>query len=483
MKNAVYILVVLLTAIPCRARTISVDDDGPADFNNIQAAIDDANNGDTVEVQPGTYTGPGNRDIDFLGKVITVRGTNPDEFDIVAATVLDCNGTEDELHRGFYFHSGEAASSVLEGVTITNGCAYDGGGIRCRYSSSPTIRNCIIRGNAAVRTPGPWVVATNGGAMYLSESSPIITNCYLLDNTAAGNGGAISSYAGTALVENCVITHNTAGGSGGAIACNKDNMSVLNCVIAGNNAAYVFYGGGGIYCNRSTSAIRNCTICGNSTTGYGGGIYLLTSDAAVVNSILWDNAASNGPEIALGYGGFGAASLVISYSAVRAGTAAMDIDPGCTLNWDGSNLDADPCFGDAGHWDPNGTPEDANDDFWVDGDYHLKSRAGRWDPNSRTWLIDDITSACIDAGNRMNPIGHEPFPNGGIINMGAYGSTGEASKSYFGHPPCETIVAGDINGDCKIDATDFAIMAAQWFVDIPQDRRAGQVILIRPTAP
>ncbi len=46
--------------------------------------------------------------------------------------------------------------------------------------------------------------------------------------------------------------------------------------------------------------------------------------------------------------------------------------------------------------------------------------------------------------------------------MGAYGSTAEASKSYFGKPPCEVIVAGDINGDCIVNSLDFALMAAQW---------------------
>jgi len=64
-----------------------------------------------------------------------------------------------------------------------------------------------------------------------------------------------------------------------------------------------------------------------------------------------------------------------------------------------------------------------------------------------------------------DPVGYEPFPNGGIINMGAYGGTAEASKSYFGGPPCETIVAGDINGDCKVDFFDFALMAFHWLED------------------
>ncbi len=76
-----------------------------------------------------------------------------------------------------------------------------------------------------------------------------------------------------------------------------------------------------------------------------------------------------------------------------------------------------------------------------------------------------MTSPCIDAGDPMSPIGHEPFPNGGIVNMGAYGGTAEASKSYFGEPVCETIVAGDIDGDCKVNLSDSAIMALHWLED------------------
>ncbi len=81
--------------------------------------------------------------------------------------------------------------------------------------------------------------------------------------------------------------------------------------------------------------------------------------------------------------------------------------------------------------------------------------------------MDDSMSAnpCIDAGDMSSPVGYEPFPNGGVINMGAYGGTSEASKSYTSGLPCETIIAGDINGDCKVDFKDFAIMAFHWLQD------------------
>ncbi len=62
----------------------------------------------------------------------------------------------------------------------------------------------------------------------------------------------------------------------------------------------------------------------------------------------------------------------------------------------------------------------------------------------------------------MSPIGLEPFPNGGFVNMGAYGGTTQAGKTYFGRPACESIVAGDLNGDCQVDRADLDIMALHW---------------------
>lgn len=144
------------------------------------------------------------------------------------------------------------------------------------------------------------------------------------------------------------------------------------------------------------------------------------------------------------------ADVQVTYSNVRGG-------------WPGTgNIDADPCFVDPGYW-PTRIPDEPYEDIWIGrGDYHLKSQAGRWDPTGNIWVQDEVTSPCIDAGAPASPIGPEPFPNGGVINMGAYGGTTEASKSWFGGPLCTTIVAGDINGDCKVDFADFAIMAQHW---------------------
>lgn len=101
------------------------------------------------------------------------------------------------------------------------------------------------------------------------------------------------------------------------------------------------------------------------------------------------------------------------------------------------------------------------DDF---NDFHLKSEAGRWDANSETWVIDAATSLCIDAGDPCDLVGIEPNPNGGRVNMGAYGGTAEASKSPTGivEPVCVNPPPMDTNGDCKIDFVDFAEFVSRW---------------------
>ena len=105
-----------------------------------------------------------------------------------------------------------------------------------------------------------------------------------------------------------------------------------------------------------------------------------------------------------------------------------------TLAGPGS-MSVDPCFARPGYWadanDPNVPLVDRSgrNALWVAGDYHLKSQAGRYDPNSQMWVLDDLTSPCIDAGDPNSPVGFEPVPNGGIINLGAYGGTTKASKS------------------------------------------------------
>jgi hypothetical protein len=170
----------------------------PADFNTIQGAIDAAQHRDAVVVADGVYQGAGNRDIDFLGKTISVISQNGPE-----SCIIDVNGSETDPHRGFYFHSGEDTNSFLYGLTIINGYQNYGGGIFCD-GGEPTISNCVIFKN--------W--GEFGGGVFCSlESTPRFRNCVIAGNSSI-RGGGIYCYKGTS-VENCTICGNHASQAGG----------------------------------------------------------------------------------------------------------------------------------------------------------------------------------------------------------------------------------------------------------------------------
>jgi len=95
-------------------------------------------------------------------------------------------------------------------------------------------------------------------------------------------------------------------------------------------------------------------------------------------------------------------------------------------------------------------------------DFHLKSQASHWDAAALAWVLDDVTSPCIDAGDPNSPVGPEPFPNGGVVNLGVYGGTCEASKSWFGTELGPGIDAADLNGDGRVDADDYRLALQRW---------------------
>ncbi|MHC4476373.1 MAG: right-handed parallel beta-helix repeat-containing protein [Planctomycetota bacterium] len=387
MRTLILIVACLLLAIPCQGRTITVDCNGSADFDNIQAAIDDANDGDEIVVNPCTYTGDGNRDIDFLGKAITVRSQNGPQ-----SCVIDCDATYDDNHRGVYFVSGEDANSILDGFTITNGYVvvecYGGAAIYC-YQSCPTIRNCVITHNTALLHPESRCACYGGGIYVGQDSSPTMTNCVI-------SGNVVRRY-----------------GLGAGVFCDmQSHLSLHNCTISTNTAYGDHSEVGGIYCDHTAAlTIVNCTVASNATSGSAGGIYLgWSTDFVALNSVVWGNSPDQ----------------ICDDGAGSCAVTACDVQGG----WPGDgNINDDPCFAKLGYWDANGTPDDHNDDFLVEGDYHLKSEGGRWEPNSESWVLDDVTSPCIDKGDWRSSVGDEPYPNGGVINMGAYGGTAQASKS------------------------------------------------------
>jgi hypothetical protein len=180
---------------------------------------------------------------------------------------------------------------------------------------------------------------------------------------------------------------------GGAIGNESSSPSFFNCIFSGNRGIW----GGGIHSSESQPTLINCTFALNSAL-LGNAItcdsepYNRPSFIRLFNCIVWDGGNeiwNNDTSI-----------FTIVYNDI----------------WDGfpgeGNINVEPLFADPGS-----------------RDFHLKSEVGRWDPVSQSWVLDDVNSPCIDVGEPNMPVGDEPEPNGGIINMGAYGGTPEASKS------------------------------------------------------
>jgi len=281
--------------------TIAVERHVPSQYSTIQAAIDDCNDGDVVIVAPGTYTGNGNRDIDFRGKAITVSSINPNDPNIVATTVIDCEGgkwgTMDK-HRGFVFYSSEGNNSALLGVTISNGLQNEGAGIYC--SASPTIANCIVtvcstesrsyNGGGGIHLYGSNAIIRNctitrnfgrlGGGIHCTGGSPIINNCTITRNDADTAGGFYCRNSNP-IIDNCIIEQNTSGGHGSGIYCNEGNhLTINNSFIANNSGA-----SSAIYSTKGTLSVRNCRIEENS----GSGIRAYLGDISISHCNIMEN--------------------------------------------------------------------------------------------------------------------------------------------------------------------------------------------------
>jgi hypothetical protein len=166
--------------------------------------------------------------------------------------------------------------------------------------------------------------------------------------------------------------------------------SILKNFIIRNNFMAVFIAG-------SSPTISNLTIIDNiygieSSAG---------SEANISNIIFWNNSNSDL---------FGCRAR---YSRVN--------DAGIGEG----NIDGNPLFVD---------PEN--------GDYHLRSNRGRYWPEHDVWVLDQVTSPCIDGGDPNAEPLDEPAPNGNRINMGAYGGTLQASFS----PYQQTSLPGQASG-------------------------------------
>jgi hypothetical protein len=278
---------ILLHPLFISAGTIRVPQDQPT----IQAGIDAAVNGDVVLVADGTYTGSGNRDIDFNGKAITVKSENGAD-----TCVIDC----EHVGRGFFLHSGEGRDSIIQGFHIHDGRMTRGSGIYCENGSSPTIERNKISGCTADYA---------GAGIYCHSASPLIINNVIDDNRVLYSYGLFDGGGGICCdLSTPVITGNTITGNrvlceescyGGGILCIDSSPVITDNTITFNEIHHtVDYNcyGGGICCLYSSPSIQNNIVSNNEVfsslgSGYGGGICCeYSTTAAISGNAILDNS-------------------------------------------------------------------------------------------------------------------------------------------------------------------------------------------------
>jgi predicted outer membrane repeat protein len=293
------ITLVLVLATLSSARTWHILPDGSGDAPTIQAGIDSAATGDTVELAAGEFSGDGNRDLYFRGKSITVTCENADP----TTCIIDCGGTVGDLHFGFAFIADEDRNSQVHSVTITGGYHMAGAAVCCD-NTSPSITDCILSGNTATVAGGAVAsdgsplfsrctfegnAAPYGGAVYSNYGAPEIQDCVFRDNVAEHDGGGVLSEHGTTVVTQSEFADNSAGDNGGAILGFYDTISLFEVVATGNDAG----GGGGAFFLEdvySESEVHGCIVVGNSAQA-GAGVYI-AAHMTVTECLLWDNFAA-----------------------------------------------------------------------------------------------------------------------------------------------------------------------------------------------
>jgi len=347
--------------------------------------------------------------------------------DLQNALLAATSGYEIWVATGTYKpHQGSdrtVSFQLKSGVALYGGFP-TGGAIWQRRN--PDMYETVLSGN--VGAPGTdadnsYHVVTGSG----TDETSIIDGFTITGGFANGadpyekGGGMYNDNGGPTLIR-CVFRGNSAENYGGGMFNEASSPGLINCTFSGNSVTSAESLGGGIFNDGSYPALLNCTLTSNEAGLLGGAMHnSRSSEATVTDCILWNNSpqeiADDESSISL-----------VSYSDVAGG-------------WPGDgNIDAEPCFADP-----------------VSGDYRLKSQVGRWDAVTQSWVYDDVTSLCIDAGDPASDWTYELWPHGRRVNMGAYGGTPQASMSLS-----DVGNIADLNNDDIVDLADLAYLADSW---------------------
>ncbi|MGD9547122.1 MAG: right-handed parallel beta-helix repeat-containing protein [Candidatus Krumholzibacteriia bacterium] len=317
-------LAVLLAAGPAISAEQTVRPDGSGDRPTIQAALDAAADGDLIRLAPGVYGGPGNLDLDFRGKAVTLLG----DEEAPETCVLDLGtAPAGTAGRAFFFHTFETRASQVRGLAMIRGDVPAhpesqglGGAVLC-LGASPTFAACLFREN--------W--ALNGGAVAIQNGAPLFRDCRFQQNSAE-IGGAVFSNPGDPGFSGSTFAGNTAA-RGGGLSAMGGTVKVSGCVFYANSATQ----GGAVAADRSAILILESSLLDNNFASFGGAVFVQSAAVEVRRSTLAWNSAGSGGGIHLGAGAQASLRHTLITGGVRGaafgaeGSATLDV--ACSLVW------------------------------------------------------------------------------------------------------------------------------------------------------
>jgi len=268
-----------MAATAAIAATITVTDNSSAGAGTLRQAIIDANDGDTIDFNFGSYpeTISLNSQLSVDKNLNIVGRANPNDVQI--------SGNTDVGHR-ILFCSDQAELNI-SGLTFKDSIRGGGGGaLYIRRINQFSLSNCVFKSNEVSNN-------NRGGALHLLEVTGTVSFCTFSNNKTAGSdgnndGGAIAVVESVIDIKNCTFSGNIAGDDGGAV-CVRDTgteCNIITCTFFTNSCSgSASADGGALYLYNATLNVYNSTIIDNSAD-HGGGIFRGGGTLNIYSSIL-----------------------------------------------------------------------------------------------------------------------------------------------------------------------------------------------------